>query len=172
MASPLTVSLFSRFSLHLSPPLPCLLVLSLLTRPLFSILLSSVFSPLLSPPLSILPSLPSRLLSSPLLSFSSSLCSTTHIAHPFLLFSFPLLLLISTSSSSSFQSLRTEGRQKDETIRLLKARVDELTSMNSGGGSGRGGVSQEIIDLQKELSAKVSEMAEISRRIGVAAEIP
>jgi len=72
---------------------------------------------------------------------------------------------------SKIESLRTEGKQKDETIRLLKARVDELTSMSSNGG-GRGGVSKEVVDLQKELAAKVAEVAEISRRIGVAAEIP
>ena len=72
--------------------------------------------------------------------------------------------------STDFQSLRTEGKQKDETIRLLKARVDELSSMSGNGG--RSGVSMEVVDMQKELVAKVTELAEISRRIGVAVEIP
>lgn len=71
---------------------------------------------------------------------------------------------------SKIESLRTEGKQKDETIRLLKARVDELSSMSGNGG--RSGVSMEVVDMQKELVAKVTELAEISRRIGVAVEIP
>jgi len=75
---------------------------------------------------------------------------------------------------SKIESLRTEGKQKDETIRILKARVDELSSMNPNGGAGggRSGVSKEVADLQKEMAAKVSELAEISRRIGVAVDIP
>ena len=45
--------------------------------------------------------------------------------------------------------------------------------MNPGSGGGaRGGVSKEVVDLQKELAAKAAEIMEISRRLGVAAEIP
>jgi len=66
---------------------------------------------------------------------------------------------------SKIEVLRNEGKSKDETIRILRARIDELSQ---AGGSK---VNKELVEIQKLFAVKMTEMMELNQRLAMAADL-